>query len=260
MFDPSKFTVPKAKPLPVIFLIDISGSMGEIIDETGMQETGETVYDDGKLYRIVTGGVSRIQLVNECCQKMITSFSSSEKLETEIDVAIITFGAETKIHQKLQPASSIQWTDMEASGETPLGQALSIAKNMIEDRDQVPGRACRPAVILISDGRPDSGWENPLAQFISEGRSSKCDRMAMGIGDDADMDVLGKFTEGTGHQVFSAGDADKIQEFFKFVTMSVTTRSLSKNPNQIVSTMPSLDGESVVANTTADNDDEETYF
>lgn len=257
MFDASKFTVPKAKPLPVIFLIDISGSMGEIIDETGMQETGETVYDDGKLYRIVTGGISRIQLVNECCKKMINSFSSSEKLETEIDIAIITFGAETKIHQKLQPASKIQWTDMEASGETPLGQALTIAKNMIEDRNQVPGRAYRPAVILISDGRPDAGWESPLSQFISEGRSSKCDRMAMGIGEDADLSVLSKFTEGTGHQVFSADDADKIQEFFKFVTMSVTTRSLSKNPNLVNTQQPSLDGASLP---NASVDDDESYF
>ena len=74
MFDPSKFTVKKPKPLPVIFMIDVSGSMGEVIDETGMQETGETVYDDGKLYRIVTGGVSRIQLVNECCQKMLRAY------------------------------------------------------------------------------------------------------------------------------------------------------------------------------------------
>lgn len=257
MFDPSKFTIPKAKPLPVIFLIDISGSMGEVIDETGMQETGETVYDDGKLYRLVTGGVSRIQLVNDCCKKMITSFSASEKLETEIDVAIITFGAETKIHQKLQPASSIQWTDMEASGETPLGQALIIAKNMIEDRNQVPGRAYRPAVILISDGRPDFGWENPLADFIGNGRSAKCDRMAMAIGDDADINVLSKFIEGTGHQVFSADDADKIQDFFNFVTMSVTTRSLSKNPNLVNTQQPSLDGASI-SNASADEDD--SYF
>ena len=257
MFDPSKFTVLKAKPLPVIFLIDVSGSMGEIIDETGMQKTGETVYNDGKLYRIANGGVSRIQLVNECCKKMITSFSTSEKLETEIDIAIITFGAETKVHQKLQSASAIRWTDMEASGETPLGQALSVAKNMIEDRDQIPGRAYRPAVILISDGRPDSGWEGPLSQFISEGRSSKCDRMAMGIGDDADMRVLKEFIKGTGHQVFSADDADKIQEFFSFVTMSVTTRSLSKNPNLVNTQQLSLD-KRCIPNTSVDEDD--SYF
>lgn len=257
MFDPSKFTVKKPKPLPVIFMIDVSGSMGEVIDETGMQETGETVYDDGKLYRIVTGGVSRIQLVNECCQKMLNNFSSAEKLETEIDVAIITFGEETEVFQELRPASSINWTDMTAAGETPLGQALTIAKNMIEDRSQVPGRAYRPAVVLISDGRPDPGWEKPLNDFISEGRSAKCDRMAMGIGDDADLAVLEKFITGTNRQVFSAVDADKIQEFFNFVTMSVTTRSLSKNPNITDAEAPSLDGKTA---SMPSKEDDESYF
>lgn len=258
MFDPSKFTVKKPKPLPVIFLIDVSGSMGEVIDETGMQETGETVYDDGKLYRIVTGGISRIQIVNECCQRMISAFASSEKLETEVDVAIITFGQNVSIHQTLKPASAVTWTNMEATGETPLGPALQKAKAMIEDRDQVPGRAYRPAVILISDGRPDPGWEQPLKDFISDGRSAKCDRMAMGIGDDADLNVLGQFIEGTGRTVFTADDADTIQDFFKFVTMSVTTRSLSKNPNAIPSLKtPSLDGDNPKQNGTNDDD---SYF
>ena len=260
MFDASKFTVKKAKPLPVVFLIDVSGSMGEIIDETGVQETGETFFDDGKLYRLARGGVSRIQLVNECCEKMISSFAASEKLEAEIDVAIITFGEKVIVHHGLMPASSITWKNMEPAGDTPLGQALQTAKAMIEDRNQVPGRAYRPAVILISDGCPDPGWEQPMKDFISNGRSAKCDRMAMGIGDDAVLSsVLQQFIEGTNRNVFTANDADKIQDFFKFVTMSVTTRSLSRNPNMIQTSPVSLDGKS--AEGKQDNADEnESYF
>lgn len=121
----------------------------------------------------------------------------------------------------------------------------------------MPGRAYRPAVILISDGRPDPGWEKPLNDFISEGRSAKCDRMAMGIGDDADLAVLEKFITGTNHQVFSAVDADKIQEFFDFVTMSVTTRSLSKNPNITEAVLPSLDGKTA---SMPSKEDDESYF
>jgi len=257
MFDPSKFTVQKTKPLPVIFLIDVSGSMGEIIDETGMRETGETVFDDGKLYSIVEGGVSRIQLVNKCCTTMLNSFSSSEKLEVEIDVAFITFGKETKVHQPLTPASKIEWSDMCAEGETPLGEALKLAKGMIEDREQVPSRAYRPAVILISDGRPDPGWQKPLEDFIHNGRSAKCSRMAMGIGDDADLAVLGQFVEGMGTPVFSADDADKIVDFFNFVTMSVTTRSLSQNPNNI----PNLNSDSKGGDSSGNaNQEDDSYF
>ena len=48
MFDASKFTVPKAKPLPVILLLDVSGSMDEVVDPENVHRTGRTVVDDGR--------------------------------------------------------------------------------------------------------------------------------------------------------------------------------------------------------------------
>ena len=257
MFDPSKFTVSKPKPLPVIFLIDVSGSMGEIIDETDMRETGQTVFVDGRVWNLVEGGISRIQLCNKCCAKMLESFSDSERNNIEIDVAIITFGSTVQIHTPLTSASEIVWQELQQTdGDTPLGEALKIAKNMIENKSIVPSRAYRPAVILVTDGRPNDNWEEALNLFVSEGRSSKCDRIALGIGRDFDESVLSKFIEGTNRTIFKADEAEQIQEFFKYVTMSVTTRSLSKNPNVISA---SLDGKTVSqANDAAD--DEESYF
>ena len=43
-----------------VLVLDISGSMSEIVDDTGTQDTGKTVYMDGKTYNIVTGGVSKL--------------------------------------------------------------------------------------------------------------------------------------------------------------------------------------------------------
>jgi uncharacterized protein YegL len=70
-----------------------------------------------------------------------------------------------------------------------------MAKAMIEDKDVVPSRAYRPTVVLVSDGGPNDAWEKPLNAFISDGRSAKCDRMAMAIGADADEAVLGKLSK-----------------------------------------------------------------
>lgn len=234
MLDMSKYKVKAPKRLPVIFLIDVSGSMGEVIDETGMRSTGRTCFVDGKLYNIVEGGVTRINVVNKCCSEMIQDFAHTENLETEIDTAIITFGKQVLLHQSLQSASSIQWTDMDSDGDTPLGEAIDMAKNMIEDKSIIPSRSYRPVVILVSDGRPDenSHWESSLHKFLSEGRSAKCDRIALGIGDDADKDVLGKFIEGTGRSVFSASDSKKIIDFFKFVTMTVTQQATTIVPKK----------------------------
>ena len=204
-FDPSKFTAPKAKPLPVILLLDVSGSM-----------SGD-----------------KIRNLNDAVRDMLHTFSDTENSETEIHVAIITFGAQVNLHQSLGSASTIKWQDLSADGMTPLGTALQMAKAMIEDKDVVPSRAYRPTVVLVSDGGPNDSWEKPLNAFISDGRSAKCDRLAMAIGADADEAVLGKFIEGTSNQLFYAENAKQLRDFFKFVTMSVTIRTKSQTPNNV---------------------------
>jgi uncharacterized protein YegL len=204
-FDPSRFTAPKAKPLPVVLLLDVSGSMG-----------GE-----------------KIRHLNDAVRDMLDVFRDTETSESEISVAIITFGAQVTLHQPLASAGDVEWHDLSAQGATPLGVALQMAKAMFEDKDVVPSRAYRPTVVLVSDGQPDSGWEEPLRAFVSDGRSAKCDRMAMAIGADADEAVLGKFIAGTTNKLFYAENARQLREFFKFVTMSVTIRTKSQTPNVV---------------------------
>lgn len=236
MFDPKKFTTPTAKPLPVVLLLDVSGSMSG----------------------------SKIDNLNKAVEDMLDTFAQEEKMETEILVAIITFGSEVKLHVPYAKASQVQWHDLQADGMTPMGTALEIAKAMIEDKETTPSRAYRPTVVLVSDGQPNDSWERPLEDFISKGRSSKCDRMAMAIGHDADEAVLKRFIEGTPHDLFYAENAGQLHEFFQRVTMSVTMRTQSKNPNVVPA--PSeikLDGGSVksatAGNTTASSDDEEYW-
>ena len=204
-FDPSKFTAQKAKPLPVILLLDVSGSM-----------RGE-----------------KVRNLNAATRDMLNVFRDLQNGETEIWVAVITFGEEVKLHQTLASAGTNPWQDLDASGGTPLGVALKMVKAMIEDKDVLPSRAYRPTVVLVSDGQPDRGWEGPLRAFVSEGRSAKCDRMAMAIGADADEGVLGQFIAGTSNNLFYAENAKQLRDFFTFVTMSVTIRTKSQTPDAV---------------------------
>ena len=210
-FNPADFTIPAAKPLPVILLLDVSGSMQ---------------YNDN------------IGALNKAVAEMIAAFADQTKREVEIQVSAITFGAEVKLHLPYTPAGKIVWSPLTASGQTPLATALKMAKAMVEDRSVTPSRAYRPAVVLVSDGAPvpaEQPWREALKAFVSEGRSAKCERMALGIGSEADESVLEAFIAGSDNaKVFHASDAAGIADFFKFVTMSVTTRSKSVNPNQTV--------------------------
>ena len=227
-FDPSKFTVPAAKPLPVILLLDVSGSMQRN---------------------------DNIGALNKAVTEMITSFADQTKREVEIQVAAITFGAEVRLHLPYTPAGKISWTPLAANGLTPLSTALEMAKAMVEDKTVTPSRAYRPAVVLVSDGAPvpaEQPWKEALKAFVSDGRSAKCERMALGIGSEADESVLQAFIEGTDNaKVFHADDAAGIADFFKFVTMSVTMRSKSINPNQAVPQTAPASSTPVPATTTA---------
>lgn len=194
-FDVSKYQAKGFKPMPVFLLLDVSGSM------------------DG----------DKIDNLNLAVEEMLRTFS---KEEADIKVSIITFGDSVKLIMEAVSAkeASQQWRNQEASGMTPMGMALRMVKDMIEDKNIVPSRSFRPLAVLVSDGAPNDAWEEPLHAFIHEGRSQKCDRMAMAIGADADENVLGQFIEGgTQKEVFHAEDASDIARFFKFVTMSVTS-------------------------------------
>lgn len=121
-FDPGEFTTPNAKPLPVFLLLDVSGSMAEVVDPENVRQTGQTVEDDGQTWGLVEGGTSKIQIQSEAVRKMINSFAAEERMETEFLVSIITFGEQAVEHLAPVAASSANWTNMNADGCTAMGR------------------------------------------------------------------------------------------------------------------------------------------
>lgn len=224
-FNPKKYNVPVAKKLPVILLLDISGSM------TG--EKIETLYD--------------------AVVDMVNKFVEEEVKETIIDVSIITFGQSVDLHTPYTSVKELQANGINrfrASGATPLGVALTMAKDMIEDRETTPSKIYRPAVVLVSDGQPNDSWKGALNSFINDGRSSKCQRFAIAIGNDVDREMLEKFTQNKDN-VFFAEDAGDIVDCFQKFTMSVSVRAKSQNPNEI----PTSQSIKFDSNTSQDDDD-----
>lgn len=200
------FQSQSARPLPVIVLADTSGSMSV----------------DGK-----------IEALNKALKDMISTFAGESRLRAEIQVAVITFGGTADIHLPLTAAHKIeQVDDLPATGGTPMGDAFTLAANLIEDQKQIPSRAYKPVVILVSDGHPTDNVAPGMEQLMNGERSAKATRFAMGIGSDADLYLLGDFANDIEAPVFKAENARDIHRFFKAVTMSVSARSQSTTPNQ----------------------------
>jgi uncharacterized protein YegL len=180
------------------------------------------------------GRLGKIEAMNQSVRDMLASFARQEGLRGPIQVAVITFGGEARLHLPLTAASGAQatWSDMQAGGGTPLGRAMQIAAELIEDQGVIPSRAFRPVVVLVSDGRPGDNWRAGLDRLAQRGRAQKADRIALAIGPDADESVLAEFVSDASKRIFRAEDAGKIQTFFRFLTMSVTARSRSAQPHE----------------------------
>lgn len=207
-----EFTSSTARPLPVLLLADVSGSMS-------------------------TNG--KIDVLNDAVQEMLESFGGEDDSRAEIHVSVVTFGKHgAQVHQPLVPAAKVQWARMTAAGGTPMGAAFDAATNMIEDRAQVPSRAYRPTIILVSDGQPTDEWQAPLKRLLGAERASRAARFAMGIGDDADEAMLSAFLATPEARVYRAHEARQIKQFFRWVTMSVTQRSRSTNPDSVIAAEP----------------------
>ncbi|MCI7079071.1 MAG: VWA domain-containing protein [Veillonellaceae bacterium] len=220
-FNPNNYKAPEAKKLPVILLLDVSGSMcGAKID---------SLYD--------------------ATIDMIGTFVAAQAKEQIIDVAIITFGDSVDLHTSYTPVKDLQEKGISkfvASGMTPMGTALRMAKDMIEDKNVTPSRIYRPAVVLVSDGGPNDSWERPMDEFINDGRSAKCQRFAVAIGNDADRSVLERFTQDPNAVLF-AEDAKDISEQFKTISMSISTMASTPDSKSVPkpSVEPKYDDNSV---------------
>ena len=206
LFDPSFFSA--SKPMPLILILDTSDSMNIIANPCESSRAGVDDITNGET---VKGGITWISALNDAIRNLLQTLS---KYEDEHDfkylVSILTFGDDTRLLFPPSYAADVRFTDLRASGSAPLGKVLEIAKNLIEDRDQTPGRAYRPLVVLISAGSPNAGWEVAFENFIHNGRSAKCDRMALAIGKEADRNMLEKFVDGTGHAVVEVDSAEEI--------------------------------------------------
>ncbi|EUB36282.1 MULTISPECIES: VWA domain-containing protein [Fusobacterium] len=197
-----EFTAQPKRVLPLILLADTSSSMREWMRE-----------------------------LNTAIRDMLGTLKEQESLKAEIHISFITFGnGGANLHTALTPVSNIEFNNFTEGGMTPLGGALRIAKEMVENREIIPSRSYAPIILLLSDGEPnDNGWENEMYRFINDGRSKKCMRMSLGIGRDYDYDVLKRFS--SSGEVYEAKDSTNIIDFFKFMTMTIKEKTLSTDFN-----------------------------
>ncbi len=179
---------------PCVLLVDVSGSMGEVVGEAG-RDLGYTVQQDGQTYRAVSGGVTRIDLVNEGLKAYHADLMADPLAAQRVEVSVITFGTTVQTVSPFVVAGEFAPPTLAANGETPLGAAVLRAIEAVTERKwlyrQNGLHYYRPWIFLITDGAPNPGdpWQD-AADRVKEGEAGKAFAFfAVGV-EGANFDVL----------------------------------------------------------------------
>lgn len=213
------FIITKERALPIFILADTSGSM-----------KGE-----------------KIQAVNKAIRDMIATLRNVNDIRGVFKISIITFGGDKVIVQQYPTdVRDIEFCELTAAGKTPMGEAIRVATELIEDKSIVKSSDYLPTVVLLSDGYPTDfknartatleqylEWE-PIKAMHEGNRSKKCMRVAMDVDGGTDKTMLRAFLNNDTEPMM-ASDADDIAKLFNWVTMSTISRMTSVNPDDVKS-------------------------
>jgi uncharacterized protein YegL len=135
----------------------------------------------------------------------------------------------------------VDWTDaidfkapkIIANGNTPLGKAMQLALNKIEEQKEnyrnnnIPYN--RPWVFLITDGVPnDRGWEDIASECRSAENESKVTIFCIGT-KDADFEALGQFSNKNSMELKGL----QFRELFLWLSKSASSGSKSAQGEEI---------------------------
>ena len=195
-----------SRPLHFFLILDVSGSMA----------------NDGK-----------IQSLNNSIREAIPNMKevAAKNYEAELLLRVITFsnGAQWHISQPVR-VEDFKWEDLSADGATDMGKAFLMLADQLK-MPPMPERALQPVLVLISDGQPTDDYGSGLKALMDQPWGRKAVRLAIAMGQDANLDVLQKFIGHPEIKPLRANNADTLAKYIKWITTAVTS-SIINPPSQ----------------------------
>ncbi len=189
---------------PLVLVLDCSGSMAE---------------------------ENKMGLLNEGLVTLAQELKSDPITARCGRVLVIAFGGDNDVEVMGTWTDAMDFTPPElvAGGLTPIGTAMKFALEEIEaQKEQMRGAGVpykRPIIMLLSDGEPtDDDWQRVAAECKNAETAHKVNIMAIGIGQQANRDILGQFSNKGALNLSGL----KFKELFVWLSRSV--RAVSQAP------------------------------
>lgn len=189
---------------PVVLLLDVSTSM-----------TGKPISE-----------------LREGVEQFFSEIAGDAFARLSVEAAVVTYGSEVKTAVPFHSAAdgSLPRTpDLEAIGCTPMGAAIDKGLSMLGERRDSYRKAgvssYKPWLVLMTDGQPNDDWEGPAARARKQAEDGKLVFFGVGIGPDADMDLLAEALPSKQPPTRMRGL--RFKSFFKWLSDSL--RSVSRD-------------------------------
>jgi uncharacterized protein YegL len=182
-----------ARPLHFFVVADCSGSMAA----------------DGKM-----------QSLNNAIRETLPHLVdiADQNPHAEMLVRAIAFSSGARWHiETPTPVATLEWRNLDTGGYTDLGAALDLLAPQLSP-PEMEGRALVPAILLISDGMPTDDYKPAMARFLDEPMGRRAVRMAVGIGRDADLEVLERFIGSSGEGVLTANNPEQLVRMIRWAS------------------------------------------
>jgi uncharacterized protein YegL len=211
-----------------ILLLDTSGSMAEVVQSVG-ESLGYTVQQDGQTYQAVSGGITRIDLLNEGLRVYHSDIMGDSLAAQRVEISIISFGGSVQTVTPFVTADQFSPPTLVASGDTPMGAAIVQAIDAIEERKKVYKQNgvqyYRPWIFFITDGGPTDAWKT-AASRVRDGEARKSFAFfAVGV-EGANFEILRQIT--APERPPAALKGYSFREMFRWLSSSQRSVSHSK--------------------------------
>jgi uncharacterized protein YegL len=182
----------------------------------------------------------KIKSLNTAVRETLPEMRSvaDENPNADVLVRVVKFssGAQWLVSQPT-PVADFNWIDLEAEGVTDLGHALSLVAEQLKI-PPMTDRALPPVLVLLTDGQPTDDYASGLKSLMDQPWGKKAVRIAIAIGEDADVECLQKFIGHPEIKPLQANNPGTLVKYIKWASTAVL-KAASAPASQTISSNPS---------------------
>jgi uncharacterized protein YegL len=170
----------------------------------------------------------KIGTLNEAIKNVIPEIQeiSDNNADAKIKIAAMKFsnGAEWLYPTPIE-AENFKWKYLNTDGLTDFGTACKMLNEGLSRKEETGGfmyaasGSFAPAIFLLSDGEPTDEYHNALEQLKNNNWFKNAIKIAIAIGDDANVDVLTEFT-GSKEAVITVHTPEALGKLIRFVAVT----------------------------------------